>query len=135
MTHARFRSGVAVVAGSERPAAAPGSGGRSLGRVAASGSAASGSTPLSRSALGVRAAAGAAEEGREVGRLWAGVRACGRGGGREAARAAGAEVGAAAAAGEGASPWWDSAAVRRDAASEGTRVNSTPPSRSPSRAP
>lgn len=88
------------------------------------GSAASGWTPLGRSALGVRAAAGAADEGREAEPRWAARLpvgcACGRGGGREAARAAGAEVGAAA-AGEAASP-------PGDAASEGTRVDATPPS-------
>lgn len=95
MTHARFRSGVAVVAGSERPAAAPGSGGRSLGRVAASGSAASGSTPPSAGPRWARTRRrGALTRGGKPGRCGrVCVRACGRGGGREAARAAGAEVG------------------------------------------
>lgn len=77
------------------------------------GSAASGWTPLGRSALGVRAAAGAADEGREAELRWAAGRAggcaCGRGGGREAARAASAKVGATA-AGEAGSHPGDSAA-------------------------
>lgn len=86
------------------------------------GSAASGWTPLGRSALGVRVAAGAADEGREAEPRWAaglpGGCACGRGGGREAARAAGAEVGAAVAGEAASSPG--------DAASEGTRVDAKP---------
>lgn len=94
------------------------------------GSAATGWTPLGRSALGVRAAvAGAADadEGREAEPRWAGVRASVRPRRRPGGGAGCGRRGRSHGGGRSSESPGGVRCPRRDAASEGTPVDGTPP--------